>query len=60
MQIRAAQGEEETTERGVEEVGGWRGNGENGGLGVGHNLDKPTMTSGGREAEGYKLESLGN
>ena len=57
MQIRVAQGEEETTELGVEEVGGWR---ENGGLGVDQNLDKPTVTSGGREAEGYKLESLGN
>jgi len=63
VQIRVAQGEEETTEWGMEEVGGWRGNGENeenGGLGVGQNLDKPTVKSGGREGEGYKLESLGN
>ena len=60
MQMRVAQGEEETTKRGMEEVGGWRGNGETGGLGVGQNLDKPTVKSGGREGEGYKLESLEN
>lgn len=44
----------------MEDVGGWRGNGENGGLGVGQSLDKPTVKSGGREGERHKLESLGS